>query len=133
MFMFRKYSPHFTTKSETSAKRYAEKLVLPGMLLSFLLKFSMPQWIAAILAAGVFLRVCVVGTDYRKHEPDFARQFSLWKRLWVLRRAASFLVGTAITMGVAMGLTQWRGWAHAIHEVCQWWMTLVAMTTALPS
>lgn len=133
MLMFRKYSPHFTTKSEISAKRYAEKLVLPGMLLSFLLKFSMPQWIAAVLAAGVFLRVYVVGTDYRKHEPDFAQQFSLWKRLWVLRRAASFLVGTAITMGVAMGLTQWQGRAHAIHEVFQSWTTLVAMITALLS
>ena len=131
MLMLRKYSPRFTTKSEITAKRYAETLVWPGLILSLLLRFSMPQWIAAMLASGVFLYVYVAGTDYRNHEPDFAKQFPLWKRLWVLKRAASFLVATVITVGVASGLTQWHGREHAIQEVLQWWATLVVMVTSL--
>ncbi|MFV0927230.1 hypothetical protein [Pseudomonas palmensis] len=133
MLMFRKYSPQFTTPGEIEAKRYAEKLVWPATIVLAMLSFPMAQWLAAIVVVGLFLRVYVVGKNYRIHEPEFAAQFSLWKRLWVLKPAAKFLVVAAIVMGIAMGQTQWQGRTHAIYEVLQSLMTLKAMTSALLS
>lgn len=130
MLMFRKYSPFFTTDCETSAKKYAKNLALLGVLVSLVLKFPMAHWVAVVLAAAVVTGGYVIGKDYRQHEPNFAK-LPLWKRLWVLRSAASFLVGATITVGVAIGITQWQGTEHAIREVIQSLTNLLAMIAAL--
>lgn len=123
MLMFRKYSPHFTTQAEISAQRYAEKLAILGMTVGPLLAFPIPQWAAAILAVVLFMLVCVLGAEYRRYEPDFARQFSIWRRLWTLRRAAKFVALMTLAVGVAIGIAQWQGRAEAIHEVFLWCTT----------
>jgi|SRR5471030_151023 len=131
MLMIRKYNPRFASQGEIEAQRYSKKLVLPGRIVSFLLAFPMTQWVAAIVGIVLGLVVYAVGGDFRQHERVLAADASFWRRLWLMRRGATFLVVSVIAVGVALGQTVWLGKTHAFHEVVQSATTLMAMTQAL--
>lgn len=131
MLMLRKYSPRFATPSEIEAGRYAAKLVLPAALVGFLLRFPMPQWVAALLVAALLVHVIIVGKTFRILQPDFAKELPFWKQLWVLRSAAKFVLVSTIIVGVALGQTQWEGMTAAVHDVFNSAVSLKTMTIAL--
>ena len=131
MLMLRKYSPRFATPSEIEAERYAAKLVWPAALVGFLLHFPVPQWLAALLVAGLLVYVIIVGKTFRIHQPDLAKELPFWKQLWVLRSAAKFVLVAAIIVGVALGQTQWEGMTAAVHDVFNAAIILKTMTMAL--
>lgn len=131
MLMLRKYSPRFATPSEIEAERYAARLVWPAALVGFLLHFPMPQWLAALLVAGLLVYVIIVGKTFRIHQPDFAKELPFWKQLWVLRSAAKFVLVATIIVGVALGQTQWEGMTAAVHDVFNAAIIIKTMTMAL--
>lgn len=131
MLMIRKYNPRFVTPSEERAKRYAKRLVLPGRIASGVLAFSLTQGVAAVVGVALGLAVYLAGTDFRKHEKQLAAEVSFWRRLWLMKAGANFLISCVIATGVALGLTVWLGKSHAYHEVVQSAHTLVVMTKAL--
>ncbi|MEN5107315.1 hypothetical protein ABE521_00430 [Pseudomonas sp. TWI672] len=131
MLMVRKYSPRFATPSEIEAGRYAAELVWPAALVGFLLRFPMPQGLAALLVVALLVHVIIVGKSFRIHQPDFAKELPFWKQLWVLRSAAKFVLVSTIVVGVALGQTQWEGRTAAVHDIFNWAVMLKNMTMAL--
>ena len=127
MLMLRKYSARIETDCEVVAKRYARKLVWPGRLAYLLLAFPLAQWPAAVVAVVLCLVVYAVGGNYRKHEPEFSAQLPIWRRLWLLKAAAQFLIVSTIMLGVAIGQTHWQGMRYAIHEARQWGEMLLGL------
>lgn len=127
MLMLRKYSPRFETDCEVAAKQYARKLVWPGRLAYLLLAFPLAQWLAAVVAFALGVVVYAVGGNYRKHEPEFSGQHPIWRRLWLLKAAAQFLIVSTIMLAIAIGQTHWQGMRYAIHEVRQWGEMLLGL------
>lgn len=131
MLMIRKYNPRFATQGEIEAQHYAKKLVWPGRVASLLLAFPMTQWVAMIVGIVLGLVVYAVGGNFRQHERALAADTSFWRRLWLMKRGATFLAVSVIAVGVGLGQTVWLGKTHAFHEVVQSATTLMAMTQEL--
>lgn len=64
-------------------------------------------WSGTLMVVGLALGLVVylAGTDFRRHEKQLAAEMSLWRRLWLMRAGANFLICCVIATGVALGLT----------------------------
>lgn len=131
MLMFRKYNPRFATESEIEVQRYAKRLVWPGRVVSLLLALLLTQWVAMILSILMGLFVYAVGGKMRKHEKALAAETSFWRRLWLMKNGATFLLVAVVAVGVSLGQTQWLGKMHAIHEIVHSATIFMMMTKAL--
>jgi len=85
------------------------------------------------MIVGIVLGLVVyaAGGKCRKHDRARAADTSFWRRVWLMKRGAPFLVVSVIAVDIALGQTVWLGKTHAFHEVVQSATTLVAMTRAL--